>query len=275
MSAQRDDAPIATAAWRIAADVAIYRLRKREMGNLATSLTLAVALGLRWPDVATRALFGAVLNLFVYLVNDCFDVAIDLRAPGRDNVRTSFLAAHIGVGWGVSAALGLGLAVLGALHSSGLLITALVNAVVIFAYSGFLKHKPGADLVAMGVWGVSMAMTGFPLSSVAGWRLASLLGLLSMVTEAVQVLRDEPSDRAAGVRTTAVVWGARATSRLAKVLILASAIYAATMIHPAGMALALGVFVPLRPDRAARSWDALRVLFGLTWLALLALHAWR
>ena len=89
------------------------------------------------------------------------------------------------------------------------------------------------------------------------------------------MLRDEPSDRAAGVRTTAVVWGARATSRLAKVLILASAIYAATMIHPAGMVLALGVFVPLRPDRAARSWDALRVLFGLTWLALLALHAWR
>jgi 4-hydroxybenzoate polyprenyltransferase len=271
----RDEVPIAVAAWRIAADVAIYRLRKREAGNLVTSLTLAVALGLSWSDVAARALFGAGLNVFVYLVNDCFDVAIDLRAPGRDNTRTTFLASHLGVAWGVSAALGLALALFGALHSSGLLITALVNAVVIVAYSGLLKHRPVADLVSMGVWGVSMAMTGFPITSAMGWRLASLLGLLSMVTEAVQVLRDEPSDRAAGVRTTAVVWGPRTTSRAAKVLLLGAAAYAAVMIHPVGLALALGVFVPLTPERAAKSWDALRVLFGTTWLALLALYAWR
>ncbi len=272
--AVRDEVSITAAAWRIAADAAIYRLRKREAGNLVTSLTLAVALGLSWPDVAARALFGAALNVFVYLVNDCFDVAIDLRAPGRDNARTVFLASHINVGWGVSAALGLGLALFGALHSSGLLVTAIVNAAVIFAYSAVLKHKPVADILAMGVWGVSMAMVGFPLTSATGWKMASLLGALSMVTEAVQVLRDEPSDRAAGVRTTAVVWGARTTSRVAKSIMLATAIYAAIAMHPVGAALVLGVFVPLRPERAARSWDALRVLFGVTWLALLALHVW-
>ena len=262
----------AAAAWRIAADVAIYRLRKREAGNLVTSLTLAVALGLLWGDVVTRAVFGVLLNVFVYLVNDCFDVAIDLKAPGRDNARTRYLAANLRVAWGVSGALGLGLALLGALHSTGLLVTAVVNAVVIVAYSGALKHRPGADLLAMGAWGVSMAMVGFPLGSRAGWVFAGLLGLLCMVTEAVQVLRDEPSDRAAGVRTTAVVWGARATSRVAKVLLLGAALYAAVMLHPVGAALALGVFVPMRPERASQSWDALRVLFGATWLALLALH---
>ncbi len=267
-----DHVPTAAAAWRIAADVAAYRLRKREAGNLATSLTLAVALGLPWGDVAARAVFGALLNLFVYLVNDCFDVAIDLRAPGRDNERTRFLASHLDVAWGLCAGLALALAALGALHSSGLLVTALVNAVVIVAYSGALKHRPGADLAAMGVWGVSMAMVGFPLDSSMGWRLAGLLGLLSMVTESVQVLRDEPSDRAAGVRTTAVVWGPRATARAARALTLGAAVYAGVAIHPAGAALALGVLVPLRPERAARSWDALRVLFGATWLALLALH---
>ncbi len=57
-------------------------------------------------------------------------------------------------------------------------------------------------------------------------------------------------------------------------IMLATAIYAAIAMHPVGAALVLGVFVPLRPERAARSWDALRVLFGVTWLALLALHVW-
>lgn len=261
------------AAWRIAVDVAVYRLRKREAGNLATSLTLGLALGLPWSDLAWRAAFGALLNLFVYLVNDCFDVSIDLAAPGRDNERTRFLAQNLQAGWALAAALALGLAGLGALHSSGLLVTAVVNAAVIVAYSGVLKHRAGLDLAAMGVWGVSMAMVGFPLDSADGWRLAGLLGLLCMVTEAVQVLRDEPSDRAAGVRTTAVAFGPRAASHLAKGLTLASALYAAVLVHPVGAALALGVLVPRRPARAAKSWDALRVLFGLTWLALLVLHA--
>ena len=252
----------AAAAWRIAADVAIYRLRKREMGNLATSLTLALALRLGFADVAARALFGVALNVFVYLVNDCFDVGIDLRAPGRDSARTRFLAKHIRVGWAVSAAMALGLCVFGALHSSGLLLAALVNVAVIVAYSGALKHRPGADLVAMGAWGVSMAMVGYPLDRATGWRYAALLGLLSVVTEAVQVIRDEPSDRAAGVRTT---------SRLAKVTMLAAALYAATSLHPVGLVLVLGVFVPLRGDRITRSWDLLRALFGLTWLVLLGL----
>ena len=52
------------ASGRIAADVAIYRLRKREAGNLVTSLTLAAALGLSPGDLASRAGFGALLNLF-------------------------------------------------------------------------------------------------------------------------------------------------------------------------------------------------------------------
>jgi len=261
-------------AWRIAADVAIYRLRKREMGNLVTSLTLAVALGLSPGDLASRAGFGALLNLFVYLVNDCFDVGIDLRAPGRDNERTRFLSEHIVAAWATVGALALGLVAWGALHSTGLLLTALVNVVVIVVYSRVLKHQPGLDLLAMGAWGLSMAMVGFPLDSAVGWRYAGLLGLLSMVTEAVQVLRDEPSDRAAHVRTTAVVLGPRATAVIARALILTATVYAAALLHPLGAVLALGALVPFDPERANASWDRLRALFGLTWLALLALLRW-
>lgn len=260
------------AAWRIVADVAIYRLRKREAGNLATSLTLAAALGLGARDVAFRAVFGALLNLFVYLVNDLFDVAIDLQAPGRDNARTRFLAANPGAGRGAAIGLGALVTGLGAVHSTGLVVTALVNIAVIVAYSRWLKHRPGLDLAAMGAWGVSMAMVGFPLDRADGWRYAGLLGILCVVTEIVQVLRDEPSDRAAGVRTTAVVLGAPRTALLARLAVLSAAAYAGVVLHPAGAVLALGALVSFTPARATASWDRLRALFGATWIALLLLH---
>jgi hypothetical protein len=199
--------PFHSAAARIVWDVAIYRLRKREAGNLATSLTLAWALAAPPAMLVERAVFGAVLNLFVYLVNDCFDVAIDLAAPGRDTERTRFLAANLRAAWVTVGLLGFGLVLGGALVGGGLALTAAVNIAVIFAYSRVLKHRALWDLLAMGVWGVSMAMVGFDPHDPRGWRLAALLGLLSMVTESVQVLRDQPSDAAAGVRTTAVVLG--------------------------------------------------------------------
>jgi 4-hydroxybenzoate polyprenyltransferase len=257
---------------RIAWDVAAYRLRKREMGNLATSVALAVALALPWPELLYRAAFAALLNVFVYLVNDCFDVAIDLRAPGRDNARTRFLAEHLRTAWVTCAALALGLCAMGAAWSVGLLVTAVVNIAVIAAYSKSLKHRPFWDVIAMGLWGVSMAMAAFPLDRADAWRLVGLLGALSMVTECVQVLRDEASDRAAGVRTTAVVLGAGVTRGVTRALVLVAAGYGAVMIHPLGAVLALGALVDLRPEAVNRSWDKLRALFGVTWLALLALQ---
>lgn len=260
------------AAWRIVADVTIYRLRKREMGNLVTTVALAVALALPWAEVLYRAAFAALMNVFVYLVNDCFDVAIDLRAPGRDTGRTRFLADNLRTAWRTCAGLALALCAVGGAWSVGLLVTAVVNVGVIVAYSKVLKHRAVLDLVAMGAWGVSMAMAGFPLDRADGWRLVGLLGMLSMVTESVQVLRDEESDRAAGVTTTAVVLGAPTTRALARALTVGAAVYAGAVIHPAGAVLALGALVPLRAGEVDRSWDKLRVLFGVTWLALLALH---
>jgi len=262
------------AAARIVWDVAVYRLRKREAGNLATSLTLAWALATPITSLAVRAVFGVVLNLFVYLVNDCFDVAIDLAAPGRDTARTRFLAANLTAAWAAVALMALALVLGGTLAGGGLALTALINIAVIFAYSRVLKHRALWDLAAMGVWGVSMAMVGFDPHNPRGWRLAALLGLLSMVTEAVQVLRDEPSDAAAGVRTTAVVLGVSTTAAMARVLVLAAAGYAAWAVHPAGAVLALGALVTLTPAAANRSWDQLRVLFGATWLGLMALVRW-
>lgn len=263
------------AAWRIVADTAVYRLRKREGGNLVTSMALAVALSLPWLDVGWRFGFGLLLNLFVYLLNDCFDVGLDLHAPGRDLARTRFLAEHRGAGWAGVFALGAVLAALGALHGFGLLLAFASTFVIVGAYSALLKKLPAVDVLAMGAWGVSMAMVGFPIDSRSGWWLAGLLGFLCMVTEVVQVLRDEPSDRAAGIRTTAVAFGPAAAAWLGRLLIVSAAAYAALFLHRwIGLALLLGAAVPLTPQRAERSWDLIRAVFGLTWLGLLTFF-WR
>lgn len=258
------------AAVRIVVDAAIYRARRREGGNLVTSMTLALALALPSHDVLWRLGFGLLLNLFVYLLNDCFDVRLDLQAEGRDRERTAFLSAHLRAGWAAVAGLGIVVATVGAVHGLGLLLCFALTALVIGAYSPWLKKRPLLDVVAMGGWGLSMAMVGFPLSSRPGWWLAGLLALLCMVTEIVQVIRDEATDRLAGVRTTAVVLGSAAASWLGRLLILLAAAYAATFLHRwVGLALLLGVLVPLTPARARSSWDLLRALFGLGWLAIL------
>lgn len=261
------------AALRIVADTARYRLEKREMGNLVTSMTLALALRLAPGDLAYRFGFGALLNVWVYLVNDCFDVELDLRAGDRVRERTRFLAAHRRVGVATSIALGAVLLALGFLHDTGLALSFAFTALVIVAYSGWLKRRPIVDLASMAAWGFSMAMVGFPLDSPAGPRFAILLALLCAVTEALQVIRDERSDAASGIRTTAVVLGPAATALVARALVLASAAYAVLFLHRfIGAALLVALPVSLRPERVDRSWDLLRVVFGLTWLALLG--AW-
>ncbi len=52
---------------------------------------------------------------------------------------------------------------------------------------------------------------------------------------------------------------------------LASAVYATLVLDRyVGPVLLLGLLPPLRTETAPRSWDLLRALFGLVWLALLA-----
>jgi 4-hydroxybenzoate polyprenyltransferase len=167
-------------------------------------------------------------------------------------------------------ALGLGAAALGALHGAGMLLCFVATTVVIAAYSLWLKKRPVLDLLSMGAWGVTMAMVGFPVGSRPGWWLAGLLGLLCMVTEAVQVIRDEASDRAARIRTTAVVVGPAVCGWIGRGLVVVAAVYAAAVLHRwFGLGLLLGVLVPLSAAHIGRSWDLLRILFGLTWLAIL------
>jgi 4-hydroxybenzoate polyprenyltransferase len=261
------------AALRIVADAAVYRLRKREGANLGTSMTLALALALPITDIAYRFGFGVLLNLFVYLLNDCFDVRLDLAAPGRDSQRTQFLHDHIGAGWAMVGLLAVTLGVSGWLHSTGLLVAFVANGVLITAYSRVLKRLPLVDLVAMVGWGVTMAMVGFPIESLDGWRFAGLLAILCAVTEAIQVIRDSESDQQAGLRTTAVVLGVGPTVWVARALILGACVYTCLVLHTLiGLVFLCALVVPIRAASAARSWDLLRLVLGPTWLLLLAAH---
>lgn len=259
-----------TAAVRLLVDSAAYRVSRREGGNLVTSMTLALALALPIGDVTYRLLFGIVLNLFVYLLNDCIDVRIDLAASGRDVERTQRLHEHIREGWAMVIVLGASLAVLGAVHSVGLLVTFGVNAVLIATYSRWLKRLPVVDILAMAAWGLAMAMVGFPLDSGAGWRFAVLLAILCAVTEVVQVVRDFSSDRRAGLRTTAVVLGISPTVWIGRGLILMATAFTFLMLNQiVAVALLPALLVPLDESNAVRAWDRLRIIFGLAWLALL------
>lgn len=256
---------------RIIGDTAIYRLKKREAGNLVTSITLAIAIGLSAGDVAHRLAFGLVLNLFVYLVNDCFDVDVDAQAEGRDRARTQFLAQNLTAGVVSCVLLAAACAVIAGLHSRALLVVLAINIVVIVAYSRILKRTPIGDLLCMAAWGASMALVGAPFDDLRAMRLVGLLALLCVVTEGVQVIRDVDSDRRASIRTTAVVLGIPLTANITRTFAIISAVYATVFVHRyLGPVLVLAVFPRLDTEHASRSWDRLRVLFGGTWLAVMA-----
>ncbi len=261
------------AAPRILWDAAAYRVRKREGGNLVASTSLAVALALPPADVAHRFAFGLLLNLFVYLLNDCFDVRLDLGASGRDAERTRFLHDNLRTGWGVVAMLGAATAAVALAHGPGLLLAFALGAALVGGYSAALKRLPVADVAVIGAAGLTGAMVGFPLDSADGWRLAGLPAILCAATEAVQVIRDAPSDRASGLRTTAVVLGPAAAAWMARILIMGAAAYAALLLHGyLGLLLLAAVPAPLDERRATRTWDLFRVVFGLTWIAILVAY---
>lgn len=265
----------ASAAIRVVLEAVAFRLRNLEMANLAGALSIALALRLPWSEIAVRGLYAFLLNALVYLNNDWFDVADDLRTPGRDGARTRFLAEHPDSALAAQAALLMAL-VLGALaYDPRLLLALLVGGGVCVWYSRTLKRVPYLDVAAMAVWGVGMPMCGFPLDRVLGWGLALQLGAFAAVYETIQVMRDAPADALAGIRTSGVVLGVARTRRLSRVLMLLASVLAALLLHPlAGVVAASALLVPLDGPDIARRWTQVRAIYGLAWLIALATIWW-
>jgi 4-hydroxybenzoate polyprenyltransferase len=247
-----------------------YRVRKREANNLAVTGSMMLAFHMAWPDIVYRCVYALVLNVYVYLVNDFWDIDLDLGSERRSDDRVRFRAENRGAT--VGAILGLTLVLLlGSLVHSRLLVIALVaNTIMIHLYSVWLKRVPIADLLMMALAGASMTMVGLP-ERVLGWKLLGLLSLLSCSYEVIQVIRDEREDRENEVRTTAVVLGSRASAWIYRGIMAGAAAYGFWIVgSPLALALLAATPLPLTPERASRSWDLARVVTGSVWLALMA-----
>jgi 4-hydroxybenzoate polyprenyltransferase len=260
------------AAFRIIAGVVVYRLRKLEMANLAAAGSIAVALHLSIPDIAIRTLYCFVLNALVYLNNDYIDVQIDLNSADKDASKARFLAdnrsAALWAQWILVAAL----ALFALLYDSGLLVPLVAGGGICWWYSAKLKRMPFVDVLAMMIWGVAMPLCGTPMTNTLGLFMALQLGLFSGVFETIQVMRDADEDAAEeGVRTTGVVLGKERSLVLARVLMVASSIYALLFLQPwaAGVSL-LALFVPFAPDQIERYWTRVKLVCGVAWLIVCA-----
>lgn len=248
-----------------------YRVRMREANNLAVSVSMMLAFALPWLDVLYRTGYALVLNVYVYLINDYCDIDVDLVSAKKDQAKVRFMAEHKGAALG--ALLGLGLVLLGAAlaHSTLLVVAFVSNTVLIGAYSAWLKRVPFIDVLLMAAAGATMTIIGVPTGSLLGWKLIGVLALLSAGYETIQVIRDEPTDREQGVRTTAVLLGAMAAAWVFRAIMAGAAAYGFLVIgSPVGLGFALAVPLPLSTERATRTWDMVRIIGGLVWLGLLA-----
>lgn len=259
------------AEFKIAADVAWYRLRRFEMANLGAAGLICVALALPLSEVVVRLSFGALLNLLVYLNNDFIDVREDAASPTKDSVKTRYLAQHR------RAALRAQLGMLGILlvvawaWGGGLIWPLIFGGGVCWAYSAVLKRRPLVDIGAMMVWGVAMPWVAVPPSADAGWALLLQLGLFSGVFETIQVMRDHDEDRDTGVHTTAVVFGLARTRWALRGLVVAAGVYAGVCFGWWVAVLPLSVLaLPISADLSAY-WNRVRLVLGTTLLIECAL----
>jgi 4-hydroxybenzoate polyprenyltransferase len=264
------------AALRILGHVLGYRLQRLEMANLAAAAALVVALRLPPAEAALRFVYALLLNLFSYLNNDYYDVERDLEG-GRDVEKTRYLREHLGAALAAQIALALALVALALGYDPELLVAGGLGAGVCWAYSARLKRVPYADVAAMTLWGAAMPLAAVPLDNELGWALVGQLALFSTCFELIQVLRDREEDAVARLETTAVRLGARRTLLLARLAMLATAVYAALILQRwLGLALLVAPLLPApnasdgSAEAIARYWNRVRLVFGLVWLATLA-----
>ena len=259
------------AAFRIIAGVVAYRIRKLEMANLAGAGSIAVALHLPFVDIVIRTIFCFILNALVYLNNDYIDIQIDLNSADKDAEKSRYLAenkqAALVAQWTLVGVL----ALFCAFYDYGLVVPLVLGGGVCWWYSAQLKHRPGFDILAMIIWGITMPLSGSPLNNTIGLLMALQLGLFSGVFETIQVMRDADEDAEEGVRTTGVVLGKKRTLLLARAQMILCTVYAGAVMQPwaAGVSL-LALVVPFAPDSIEKYWTRVKLVYGVTWLIICA-----
>ncbi len=258
------------AALRILFDVLAFRVKKLEMANLAAAVAVMLALRLSLADLALRTGYALLLNLLVYLNNDYHDVEQDLGSE-RDGEKAGFLKAHLGAALGAQLGLGALLVAVPLLWNPSLLVCGVAGTAICVLYSARFKRVPFADVAAMTAWGVVMPLAGVPLGSTLGWCLLAQLGLFSTCFELIQVLRDHDDDARVGVQTTAVRLGPERTRAALLLFLMVAAAYAVLVLHRfIGLGLLVAPLIPFDAKNVGRYWTRVRLVLGLSWLAILA-----
>ena len=256
---------------RIIAETLWYRARRREGNNFLTTLSLMAALKLTWPDFLYRGGFALLLNIYVYLINDYCDVEIDIASADKDRGKTVFLKENRKAAKTALFFMAFVLVVGGILHSPLLFICFLANTFIVYSYSAWFKRMPYLDVIAMVICGITMSLAAIPQNSAIAYRYLVVLGLICSAFEVVQIIRDEPEDRLAGIRTTAVRLGLFRARLIFVFLAILAAVYAYFIIHSlAGLLFLAAAAVPLSSKNASRAWDILRLIFGTAWLLMMA-----
>ena len=255
---------------KLFADVISYRIKKREMANLFAALSIMIALHNETLDIIRRLAFAVMLNALVYLINDYYDIDVDLQSGSRDRGTVTFLKEHKRQAMASMIAAFVVLAALAAFYCPGLLFPLIGGVGVCWVYSARLKRVAIADVLMMTLWGGIMPSTGISLDSSSGWILIGQLALFSSCFETIQTLRDRESDARAGFATTAVFLGERKTKVLIRVLICLAAAYCIILLHYLfGLFMIIAALIPVPAGSVEAYWNRIRLILGLTWLAVL------
>lgn len=186
-----------------------------------------------WRLIVGTAFFLVPYNAAMYGTNDVFDYESDLRNPRKGGVEGAVLdpakhAAVLWFSWGSCAPFVVAL-VAGGPPASWAVLALSLFAVAAYSVPGLrFKERPVLDSLTSSTHFVSPAAYGLAL---AGWQpsaqgVAALAAffLWGVASHAFGAVQDIVPDRDAGIASSATLFGARATVRLALVCYLGAGV---------------------------------------------------
>ena len=211
-------------------------LSSRPLSWINTAFPVAAASLLTAREVDLTLIVGTVYflipyNLAMYGINDVFDYESDLRNPRKGGVegalldpsihRTTLVAALV-----TNVPFLVYLVIVGD-PLSWLVLAISVFAVIAYSMKGLrFKEKPFLDSLTSSTHFVSPAVYGLVLADAAFtpalWLILGSFFLWGIASHAFGAVQDVLADREGGLSSIATVIGARATTRLAVVVYLAS-----------------------------------------------------
>ena len=248
---------------------------------------------LDWTMAGLTWLFGLVIQLYIVYANDVADAAIDRlnstftpfsggsRVLADGKLTESDLKMGVAVTVGLCLVIGGVLLLLGRPLAPGLILAALA---LLWLYSFppiRLSYRGGGEFLQMIGVGLVLPLFGFYLQagSFAGFpvRYLAVLFPLQLACAFSTTLPDEPSDRAGGKKTIAVLFGIhRARQVVVALHIAAPLILAGVMLQESALASLLRVVAVSIPAVAGmlacmpRAMPGNRAMLGFVTFSILA-----